>query len=660
MAIGAKRIDLQGGWMRTLIRAAWLGIMVLGMGLQTTSGEEPKLSRGVGERVRDFHLKNALTNEDVSLYGFRGKKAGVIVFTGTQCPIGDLYAPRLAELARKYEHKDVVFLAINANDSESAEAVAAHARKFGITFPVLKDPGRTVADALQARRTCEVLVVDGSAVLRYRGAIDDQYGLGTRREEAKRNFLVDALDAVLAGKDVENPGTSVLGCPIEGLPVESLANQLSTLERVRPPSEEQAKLRDEAEGALPDVGAVTYSEHVAGVIQNRCQNCHRPGQVAPFSLLTYKDAKRWASSIAEVVEDRRMPPWHADPRYGHFSNDRRLSARERSILLSWVKQGAPEGDPAKAPPERSFSAGWAIGEPDIVFQMPKPYTVKPEGFLNYQRFYVQTKFKEDIWVTAAEARPDDRSVVHHIIVYLYPDPSDPQYRVHLCGYAPGDMPSVFPPGVGKRIPAGSTLEFEVHYTPVGRVKVDQSSVGLKLAKGPITREVFTIPIGNQKLSIPPGDPNHEVRASRTFKDGTILLSFMPHMHLRGKDFKYTAVYPDGREEILLSVPAYDFGWQSYYTLAEPLKLPPGTRIDCVAHYDNSADNPANPDPTKTVRWGDQTYEEMMIGYMDVIVDRAVESAAPRSTGAKRGAAGNAQRVLRAVERRTAPATTAKP
>jgi peroxiredoxin len=617
-------------------------------------GDEPALSRGVGSRVEDFTLTDAVTGKPVSLYEFRGKKAGVIVFTGTDCPVGDLYMPRLVELARRYEPQGVVFLAINANESESAEAVAAHAKRFGLTFPVLKDPGRAVSDALQARRTCETLVVDGRAILRYRGAIDDQYGYGVRKGEAKNQYLTAALDAVLEGREVASTATSVVGCPIEGLPVDTLAGKLSGLQRVRPVSEEQARLRDEEEGPAPEVGQVNYAEHVAPVLQAKCQNCHRPGQVAPFSLLTYKDAKRWAGSILEVVDDRRMPPWHADPRYGHFANDRRLTAKERATLLAWVDQGAPSGDLAQEPAPRSFPEGWSIGTPDMVFELPAPYTIKAEGFLNYQRFRVPTNFKEDVWIQAAEAMPTDRAVVHHIIVYVLPDPNQPFARMHLCGYAPGDMPTTYPAGVAKRIPAGSVLEFEMHYTPIGRVKVDRSKVGLILAKKPPEREAFTRPIAFDRFRIPPGDPSYEVRADWNVKSDTKLLSFMPHMHLRGKDFLYRAYFPDRPDEpvILLSVPAYDFGWQSYYTLKEPLLLPKGTRVECIAHFDNSESNPANPNPKATVTWGDQTYQEMMIGYVDIVPDRPVQltEARAESPTPRQAAAGGGQSTIGRVGR----------
>ncbi len=245
---------------------------------------------------------------------------------------------------------------------------------------------------------------------------------------------------------------------------------------------------------------------------------------------------------------------------------------------------------------------------------------------------MKTNFKEDVWIQAAEARPTDREVVHHIIVYLLNKEGDRKRPEHLCGYAPGDMPTVLPPGVGKKIPAGSTLLFELHYTPIGKMKVDRSKVGFIFSKEPVERLAITHGIANHKFEIPPGADDHEVVSTQTLHQDVLLLAFMPHMHIRGKDFSYTATYPDGREERLLSVPNYDFNWQSYYRLAEPLRLPKGTKITCVAHYDNSPSNRAltSENIADTVHWGDQTWEEMMIGYIDYIPDEPVEASdAPR-------------------------------
>lgn len=397
--------------------------------------------------------------------------------------------------------------------------------------------------------------------------------------------------------------------------------------RVRPvPAPVLATLDDDKE-ASPKVGSVTYSADVATVLQDRCQSCHRPGQVAPFSLLEYDQARRWAEPIREAIESRRMPPWHADPAFGRFLNDRSLSARERAVVLAWIDQKTPLGDPSKLPPAKTFPEGWSIGIPDVVLSMLEPYEVKAEGVLSYQRFRIKTGFEHDQWIQAAEARPGNRAVVHHICVFVADDrPREERLsdesRELVC-YAPGDLPSVFPAGTAKHVPAGAALDIEVHYTPIGTPQSDRSSVGLIFARGPISRRAFTKGISQKNFTIPPGADHHEVRSSYQFARDARLLSFMPHMHLRGKDFRYTATYPDGRTEILLSIPAYDFGWQSVYRLVAPKPMPAGTRIDCVAHFDNSAANPANPDPTVAVGWGEQTFDEMMIGFIDF--DEAVSS-----------------------------------
>jgi peroxiredoxin len=611
------------------------------LGLTSTSiraAEPPKPSeetlpanRMLGQRMANFQLKDTDGNV-VSLYNFRGKIAVVLAFMGTDCPVGNLYAPRLAELNKTYKDKKVVFLGINSNAHDTREAIAAHAKEHGLGFPVLKDEGNVVADMALVERTCEVIVLDGLAMVRYRGAIDDQYAVGKRKDAPSKEYLRDALDAILSGDRIEAKATPVVGCLIDKVaakPSKLMAGNASRVRAAAPEIAQARKDQDETEEGRAGAVKVTYSADVATIVQNKCQSCHRPGEVGPFPLLTYDDVRKHSAMIHEVVDERRMPPWHADPRHGHFQNDRSLSAKERATLLAWIDQGSPLGDPQKLPAARTFPEGWTIGKPDVVFEIPEPFTVPAQGTVEYVHIRVPTKLKEDVWVQAAEARPGDRSVVHHIVVLL-----DDHKLVknlgrrrgggisehHFCGYAPGDMPLVCPPGTGKLIPAGSDLVFQIHYTPTGTLKTDRSKVGLIFAKGPVEHKVVTHGIAQPRFEIPPGADNHPVESAFTFESDVHLLSFMPHMHLRGKSFRYEATFPDGRKEVLLNVPAYDFGWQSYYILAEPRAMPKGTRIDCLAHFDNSTANPANPDPAKTVRWGDQTWEEMMIGYVDYMDD----------------------------------------
>jgi hypothetical protein len=370
---------------------------------------------------------------------------------------------------------------------------------------------------------------------------------------------------------------------------------------------------------------VTYGKHVTHIIQKHCQECHRPDQIGPMARLTYKDAAAWAESIKEVVLAGRMPPWHADPHVGTFANDRTLPKEDRDTLLAWIDQGCPEGDRRDLPPPREFPNTWRIGMPDLVLTMKDEFKVPAKALLGgvpYVYSIVARDFPEERWVQAAQARPGNRAVVHHIIAYVRPPDKRGRDRFDgigdgfLVAFAPGDLPATFPAGMAKRIPKGSTIFFQIHYTPNGTEQSDRSSVGLVFAKEPPAHEVHTSSVAQSRFVIPPGAANHRVDSTKTFAKDAVILSMNPHMHLRGKSFEYRVVFPDGRKETLLSVPKYDFNWQTNYCLAKPLAVPAGTKIECTAHFDNSADNPNNPDPTKAVRWGDQTWEEMMIGFVD--------------------------------------------
>jgi peroxiredoxin len=602
-----------------------VAVMTAGLALRTARADKsPELppARGLMQRLSNFTLKDVTSNRTLMLYGYQGRKAIVLVFLGTDCPVGNLYIPRLNELEREYRDKGVVFLGINSNAHETEQDVARFAAERKIAFPVLKDPGNLVADSALVERTCETIVLDGFARIRYRGAIDDQYVEGKAKDAPDHAYLRDALTSLLANKPVKEPATRVAGCLIDRVEVKPVAQGKSP--RIRSAAPEVSSLLTAREKEHPiDIGKVSYAANVAEIIQTKCQTCHRPGQVGPFPLLTYDDARKHSAMIREVLEDRRMPPWHADPRYGHFANDRSLAPHERATLMAWVDQGAPLGDPKQVPAPRTFSEGWTIGKPDAVFELPETYYVPAQGVVSYVYFRVPTNFKEDMWVQAAQAVPGDRSVVHHIIVYVNdPKKSRPGERpqpMHFTGYAPGDAPSVFPEGTAKRIPAGADLLFQVHYTPVGEVKTDRSKLGLVFAKTKPTREAFTVGIANPDLLLPAKADDVAVASSMVTDGSARLLSLFPHMHLRGKDFKFTITRPNESPQVLLSVPAYDFGWQTYYVLSEPMELPKGTRIDCLAHFDNSDNNPYNPDSSKMVRWGEQTFEEMMIGYLDMDV-----------------------------------------
>jgi hypothetical protein len=390
----------------------------------------------------------------------------------------------------------------------------------------------------------------------------------------------------------------------------------------------------------------TFTKDVAPILQQHCVTCHRPGEAAPFSMLTYEETKPWAGTIKMVVSQKIMPPWFADPRYGHFANERSLSAEEIRTLANWVNAGAQKGAAEDMPPPpKSFVEGWGIPSPDVVLQLPKPFSVPASGVMDYQYVIVPTEFTEDKWVQMLEVRPTDRAVVHHIIAYLREPGSNyfkdqkpgiffvaPPAKVDekvdasalpsdfLVGYAPGQPAEILHPGEGKLIKAGSDIVFEVHYTPNGTATTDQTKLGLVFTKAPPKERVLTLSASNGTFKIPPGDPNYEVDATFSVRKDVKLVGLHPHMHSRGKAFEYRLVFPDGRKETILSVPSYNWHWQLWYNLAEPIDLPPGTKIECTAHFDNSPNNPENPDPTKAVIWGQQSWDEMMVGFFNLKFD----------------------------------------
>jgi hypothetical protein len=391
--------------------------------------------------------------------------------------------------------------------------------------------------------------------------------------------------------------------------------------------------------------AVTFTKDVAPILQQHCQTCHRPGEAAPFSLLTYEQARPWATSIKRVVQEKRMPPWYADPAIGHFANDRSLSAKDIGTILAWVNAGAPKGDPADMPAPATFVEGWGIPKPDKIFELPHPYSVPESGMVEYQYVILPTGFTEDKWVQAAEARPTDRSVVHHIIAYVR-EPGSNYFKGQkpgvffeapppkqddkndtsalpsdfLVGYAPGQNAEILRPGQAKLIKAGSDIVLEVHYTPNGTATTDQTRLGIVFAKETPKERVLTLSAVNGTFKIPPGDPNYRVDATFDVPRDVSLVALHPHMHTRGKDFEYRLVFPTGETQTLLKVPAYNWHWQLWYYLDAPITLPKGTKIECTAHFDNSPDNPENPDPTKTVIWGQQNSDEMMVGFFNLVFD----------------------------------------
>lgn len=384
---------------------------------------------------------------------------------------------------------------------------------------------------------------------------------------------------------------------------------------------------------------ITFYKDVLPIFQQRCQSCHRPGEPGPMPLLDYAETKPWASAIRMVVAARQMPPWYADPAIGHFRNDRSLSDEQIRTIIAWVDADVPAGSPADAPKPVHWVEGWTIGKPEIVFEMPASFDVPASGVLPYHYVIVPTHFKHNTWVRLAEVRAGDRAHTHHIVVSVREPGSDwlagkpvgvpftLQPGDHmgipgefLAGYGPGAMPESLAPGEAKLIKAGSDLVFQLHYTTNGKPGCDRSRIGLVLSKDPPRQRVLMLAAANVHFLIPPNDPDYVVEAHVTLHANATLVSLLPHMHLRGKSFEFRAVFPDGRTQTLLRVPHYSYDWQLSYYLADPLPMPAGTTIECTAHFDNSNANSRNPDPSKAVRFGPQSWDEMMIGYFEVATD----------------------------------------
>jgi len=408
--------------------------------------------------------------------------------------------------------------------------------------------------------------------------------------------------------------------------------------------------------AASNPSAVTFNKQVLPVLQKRCQNCHRPGEAAPFSMLTYKDARPWAKAMKEAVLTKKMPPWFADPAYGHFSNDRRLQAEDVNTLVAWVDQGALEGDPKDAPQPLEFSEGWTIGKPDVVLEMPVDYTVPARGTIEYTYFLLPRVFNEDKWIEKIEVRPGARSVVHHVVMvsrppgsewladmkpgvaWVPPEEKSDRKREADTGegrfflgdmeivsvYVPGGVAYQTARGQARLLKAGSDLVFQMHYTANGKPTVDRSRVAIIFAKQPPRERVVNTFIMNTRFRIPAGAPDQVVDARVTVHQDATLLNLFPHMHFRGKAFECQVTYPSGETDTLLRVPKYDFNWQLTYRLEQPLKLPKGTVLTAIAHYDNSPNNPYNPDPKSEVYWGDQSWEEMLAGFVDFAIPLNME------------------------------------
>lgn len=549
----------------------------------------------VGELAADGTLYD-FDGSPRKLSEFRGKPT-VLCLTSTTCPLARKYLPVLAQLERRFADRQIQFVLINPQQTESLASMRQAIADSGFRGTYLQDRDGVAAGTLGCQSSTEVMLLDSARTIVYRGALDDQYGLGYAKGSAQRNFLADAIDALLGGRLPDVPATSAPGCALD--------------------------LKNPAPATRPS-GGVTYHNRISRIVQRNCQDCHRAGENGPFELMNYAQVTDHLPMIRKVVKNGTMPPWFAEPAVGHWQNDMSLSERDKADLLTWATAGAPEGDAADAPLPRSFAAGWKIGKPDLVV-VGSEQAIPASGPIPYRYVVVRTDLDRDRWIKAIEIRSDQPQVTHHLLAFLIFPPGDarsknyPDPRGGVAGYfaglVPGQTASIFPTGTAKFIPKGAGILLQIHYTPNGKAVTDRPKVGFVFAEQPPEHEVLTVAAHNERFKIPPGAEHFEVTANYQFKTASRLLSFNPHSHLRGAAWKYELILPDGKTQPLLNIPHYDFNWQLEYRLAEPLEVPAGAVVRATAWYDNSEKNAANPDPKATVHFGEQTSQEMMIGYI---------------------------------------------
>lgn len=543
-------------------------------------------------------------------------KAYVLVFTASTCPIANRYMTTLDEMAASYAESGVRFALVNAAADDTIADAALHALEYGVTIPMLKDMDGAGAKALGVMRTPECVVLTPDMRLVYRGRIDDQFRFDGAAPKVSQTPLKDAIDAVLAGEAPAVATTPVDGCEITP--------------SIKPAGSD----------------TLTFAGDIAPIIHGNCTACHRPGTAAPFSLVTYKDVAARANMIAEVVWEGRMPPWYAHESHGSFMNARRLDDADRDKLVAWALGAKAQGDLANAPAPPAFpDAEWQIGEPDLFIQAAKPFDLPATGYIDYQYIILPHLFTEDTWVQGIQIKPSNANVVHHAnLVYVDEKKKYDGANAFLTGLVPGGLPAIMQPEQAMLIPAGSALVLQVHYVTTGKPESDRIGVGIRFAEGPIKKRVRYKIVEDDTFAIAPGAAMHKTFAARTIEEDATLLGLFSHMHLRGRDMTFVAKYPDGATETLLTLPNYNFDWQlSYLYPPETKRIPKGTAIEVTAHFDNSAFNPFNPDPSAEVKNGPQTHEEMMIGYvfytrndesLDMIVDGATGKAVEKVADAR--------------------------
>jgi hypothetical protein len=541
------------------------------------------------------------------------KGATVLYFYSRECPISNYFSATMNGLVERYGESRVRWVGVCVDPDSTPKAQLEHAREYKLAFPVTADPRGRLAREVGVRVTPEVVVFNDAGEVAYRGRIDDQYAARTVKTTSPRTHeLADAVKAVLAGRVPAAADVPAVGCPLPD-----------------PPS-------------APD-RVVSYTRDVAPIVFQNCLECHRSGHMGPFALETYEQARKRSADLAAVAADRLMPPYRARPTFGQrFLHDRSLATDEIATLAAWSDAGAPEGDPADLPARPAFSDDWAMGPPDLVIEMPEPFTIPADGGDIYRCFVIPTDLGRDAYVSGIEYKPGNGRVVHHILGYVdtsgealkrdeaepgpgytcFSGPGVERIRGDLGGWAPGVTAAELPEGLGRPLPDKAHVIMQVHYHPNGKEETDRSRIGLYLAKKPVKQAFHWSWVMRHDLQIPPGDSHYEVVAGRPLPLDVLAYSVAPHMHLLGKDMTMWAELPDGSRIDLIDIDHWDFKWQNQYYLERPVKLPKGTVLKLQAHFDNSSDNPNNPnrESPQEVRWGEATTDEMCIGFIGLVRD----------------------------------------
>ncbi len=571
-----------------------MGCLFLAIQSQSLAEEEKS---GLPRVVEDFGLMDHQGGFRQLSYHWKDSQVrAIVLFThGVGCPLVRKRYEQLHQLAESYASKGVAVWMLNASAQDSYQDLQAEASEFELSLPILDDDTQEVARALGINRTAEAILIDTASMeMVFRGPIDDRLSYEAAKPVASQSYLTDALEALLAGREITLAQVDAPGCQIH-FPAW------------------------EAHQRHP----VDYARDIAPLLQEKCVRCHINGGIGPFALSSFDKVQGWSDMIQEVVLTGRMPPWQADPHQGQFTGDLSLSVQEKQDLLHWIDQGALRGEGEHDPLAAidSASEDWHLGMPDHVVSIPAQ-SVPAEGIVDYRYLTMAFPFEEDTWITGADVLPGDRQALHHVIAFILPPEGEGRrYRRWLTGYAPGVKASLFPADTGILIRQGERLLLELHYTAYGKAVEDQTQLGLYVSKVARKHRLETGIFIDQSIQIPPHDRAFPWSRSESIKKDIILYSMNPHMHFRGKAMRFELEHPDGSRETLVSVPRYNFNWQHTYVLEKPLRVAAGSQLHLHALWDNSERNPSNPDPSAQVAWGEQSFQEMFFGTYQYVLDR---------------------------------------